>query len=340
MIQEPVTPTPRQTPPPRAGGRRGLIGLVIVACLALAIPVVGVIAAGSLRPATIATGASPAPDASGAAKPGHGNGNDKQGDNGRGPKDKALKGNGGPGKDPISISAIAGAQVSLRTEDGWTRTVTVTSTTVITKGGQTIAASDLKVGDVIRFHQVRNADGTFSVDAIVVPTPRAAGEVSAVDATSITVKNGGGTRVLLVSGSTMYKLGSAAATKADVKVGSDVEAQGTLSGETFTATAIQIALPRVAGEVTAKTGSSITVKQADGTPATIHVTAATTYKVKGNKSATATDVAVGDQVNAQGTLRADGSLDAVTVGTKGPKGQHGDQGDDDDDGAAASAAPG
>ncbi len=340
MFQEPVQPTLRESPPTRRpGGRRGLIGLVIVACLVLVIPIVGVIATGAPQLSTITAGASPAPDASAGAKPGHGNGNG-QGNNGRGPKDKALKGNGGPGRGPISISAIAGAQVSLRTDDGWTRTVTVTSTTVITKGGQAIAASDLKVGDVIRLHQVRNADGTFTVDAIVVPTPKAGGEVTAVDTRSITVRDGHGTRVLVVNGTTLYKLGSAAATKADIKVGSDVEAQGTLSGETFTATTIQIALPRVAGEVTAKTGSTITVKQADGTPATIHVTAATTYKVKGNKSATATDVAVGDQVSAQGALRADGSLDAVTVQTKGPKGQHGDQGDDDDDGAAASAAPG
>lgn len=345
MIQEPVQPTLTEPTPPRpsrAGRRnRGLIGLVAIVALAVAIPIVGVIAATSLQPVTITAGASAAPEASDGTGRGHGNG--QKDNNGRGPKDKSLKGNGGPGRGPISISAIDGARVSLQTDDGWTRIITVTSTTAITKGGQKIVASDLTVGDVIRFHQVRNADGTYTVDAIVVPTPEAGGEVTAVDATSITVKQRGAIRILAVNGSTLYKLGDAAATKSDVKVGSEIEAQGTLSGATFTATSIDIELPRIAGEVTAKTTTTITIKEADGTPAKIHVTDTTTYRIKGNKSATSTDLAVGDRVSAQGTLRADGSLDATMVQTTGPRRGQGDQGDDDHDehdDAAASATPG
>ncbi len=319
------------------------MGVVVIVALALAVPIVGVIAAKSLQPSTIVAGASVAPEASDGRGHGNGNGNGNgngfRGLDGRGPKDKSLKGNGGPGRGPSSISAIDGASVSLRTDDGWTRTITVTSTTVISKGGQKIAVGDLKVGDVIRFHQVRNADGSYTIDAIAVPTPEAGGEVTAVDATSITVKQRGATRVLVVNGSTVYKLGDAPATKSDVKVGWEIEAQGTLSGQTFTATSIDIELPRIAGEVTAKTATTITIKEADGTTATIHVTGTTTYRVKGKQTATSTDLAVGDRVDAQGTLRADGSLDATTVQTKGLKNGNGDQGDDLDD-AADSATPG
>jgi hypothetical protein len=344
VIQEPVQPTANQSPSSRRPGRRpsnGLIGLIIVLGIALAVPVIGVIAAAAPSAPTSAVGASAAPG--GSAQPAAGKDKGAKGNNGNGKSNangnKGLKLKGGQGKGPISITAINGSNVSLKTEDGWTRTITVTSTTVITKGGQTIGVGALNVGDAIRFHQVRNADGTYTVDAINVPTPKAGGEVTAVDANSITVKHGGTTRVITVTGSTVYKVGEAAGTKADVKVGSEIEAQGTVSGDTFTATAIHVELPHIGGQVTAKTATTITVKKGDGTTATIHVSGTTKYKIKGKDPAALTDVAVGDRVSAQGTLRADGSLDAVSVQGKGAKAAKGAGDDDgDDDGPAPSPA--
>lgn len=353
MIQEPVQPIPTETPParPSGGGRpsKGLIGLVIVACLALAVPVVAVIATSSSSAPASAVGAPNDPGSAAEPGTGKGNGNGPKGNNGNGPKgDKGPKGNNGHGpKGPISITAVNGSNVSLATEDGWTRTIAVTGTTVITKGGQTIGVADLKVGDVIRFHQVRNADGKFTIDAINVPTPRAGGEVTAVDATSITVKKGGSTRVIAVNGSTVYTVGEAAGSKADVKVGTDIEAQGTVSGDTFTATAVHVQLPRLGGTVTGKTADTITVTTVGGTTATIHVSSGTTYRIKGNAAAGLADVAVGDRVSAAGTLRPDGSLDAIVVGAGNGKGidknGNGDNDDSDDDDTpapATSAAPG
>ena len=241
---------------------------------------------------------------------------------------KLDKGNGGngnkgtsaPGRGPITIRSIDGSALSLGTEDGWTRTINVTSSTVITKGGQTVAVDALKVGDQIRFSQTRNADGTYTITAIVVPTPVAGGEVTAVDATTITVKGkGGATRVITVNGATVYKLGSAAGSKADVKVGVRVAAQGTVSGDTFTAITVRIQPAEIGGIVTGKTGDSITVKRGDGSTAVIHVTSKTTYEHKGKDAATLADVAVGDRVSAEGTLRADGSIDATSVEGQGPK---------------------
>ena len=45
----------------------------------------------------------------------------------------------------------------------------------------------------------------------------------------------------------------------------------------------------------------------------IHVSPTTTYKVRGDKTASLDDIAVGGRVQAQGTANADGSLDAVAV---------------------------
>jgi hypothetical protein len=53
----------------------------------------------------------------------------------------------GRGSGAITITSISGSNLSLKTDDGWTRTITATSTTTITKASATIAVSDLAVGD-------------------------------------------------------------------------------------------------------------------------------------------------------------------------------------------------
>ena len=122
-----------------------------------------------------------------------------------------------------------------------------------------------------------------------------------------------------MNGATVYKLGSAAGSKADVKVGVRVAAPGTVSGDTFTAITVRIQPAEIGGIVTGKTGDSITVKRGDGSTAVIHVTSKTTYEHKGKDAATLADVAVGDRVSAEGTLRADGSIDATSVEGQAPK---------------------
>src|SRR3954470_12837452 len=72
----------------------------------------------------------------------------------------------GVGRGSITVTAIDGSNLSLKTEDGWTRTVAVTGTTKLTKGGQTIALADIEPGDTIRFQQTRGSDGSFSITAI------------------------------------------------------------------------------------------------------------------------------------------------------------------------------
>ncbi len=141
----------------------------------------------------------------------------------------------------ITISSINGSSLSLKTDDGWTRTITVGSSTTITKGGQTIAVGDLAVGDQIRFAQEKASDGTYTV------------------------------------------------------------------------TAIHVVLPTIGGEVTAVTNNTITVTGRDGTAGTIHVDSDTTYEVGGTAGKALSDITVGSFVVAEGTLRADGSLDADAV---------------------------
>jgi len=151
----------------------------------------------------------------------------------------------------ITIASIAGSDLALKTDDGWTRTISVTSTTTITKGGAAIALGDLAVGDEIRFAEEKATDGRYTITAVAVIMPRAGGEVTAID------------------------------------------------------------------------GQTLTVTQRDGTTATIHVDADTTYQVDGAAGALS-DIKVGSFIVAEGTLRADGSLDAADVhsGSVGKDGWH------------------
>ena len=130
----------------------------------------------------------------------------------------------------ITIKAIDGSNLSLATDDGWTRTITVTGSTTITKGGATIAVGDLKVGDQIRFRQTKGADGTFTITAIHVVLPAIAGKVTAIVANDITVTQRDGTTATIhVNGATTYLVrGVTTATLSDIKVGAIIVAEGTL----------------------------------------------------------------------------------------------------------------
>jgi Domain of unknown function (DUF5666) len=223
---------------------------------------------------------------------------------------------GGRGRfGPITITSINGSNLSLATEDGWTRTIAVTSATTITKDGETIAASDLAVGDEIRLRQSRASDGTFTITAIDVVQPKIAGTVTAVTADSITVTGrDGASHTITTTNSTTYRLGDAAASRSDVVVGSKIVATGSAgTGDSFTATMVTIKVPRVAGTVTAVTASTITIQQRDGSSLTINVDADTTFGVAGNNAATLGDVAIGMKVIAAGRQNADGSFDATAI---------------------------
>ncbi len=141
----------------------------------------------------------------------------------------------------VTISAIDGSNLSLKTADGWTRTIAITASTKITRSGQNMALSDLKVGDTIGFRESKATDGSFKIDAI------------------------------------------------------------------------SLILPRVFGQVTATTPSTITIKQFDGTSATIHVGSSTTFRIFGVDKATIASLTVGMTISAEGTKGADGSLSALSV---------------------------
>ncbi len=230
-------------------------------------------------------------------------------------------GRGGPGKGDgrgfgqVSVTAISGSSVSLATEDGWTRTITTTSATTITRGGAAATLADLEVGDEIHFRQTRNVDATYTITAIEIVLPHAAGTVAAVAADTITITlRDGTTQAITTTGTTAYRTGKAAGARADVKVGTVIVAIGEKAADgSLTATSVDVRLPHVQGTVTATTADTITISRRDGTTLTIHVSSDTTFQVPGDAAATLADVKAGMAIGVAGTQRADGSIDATEV---------------------------
>jgi hypothetical protein len=257
-------------------------------------------------------------------------------------------GRGGPGKGDgrgfgqVSVTAISGSDVSLATEDGWTRTISTTSATTITRGGAVATLADLAVGDDIRFSQTRNADGTWTITAIEIVLPSAAGTVSAVGSDTITITLRDGTsQTISTTGSTTYRLGGTDGDRADVTVGTAILATGEKDASgNLTATTVSIRLPRILGTVTATTADTITLTRRDGTTATVHVASGTAIEVAGVDNATIADVKAGMVIEVGGTQRADGSIDATEIHAGTFRGGRGRDGTKPGDAApGASAAP-
>ena len=238
---------------------------------------------------------------------------------------------GGQGFRDITIKAISGSNVTLATDDGWTRTIAVTSTVKLTKGGQAIELSALKVGDQVRFSQTHNADGTYTVDQIAVVVPSVRGTVSDVSSTGFKVTTrDGSVWTIAVNGTTKYQYGTGSGTLADVKNGTVTLVQGTKTGDNaITALTVRVAADKAVGSVTAKTANSITITTRDGSTVTVHVAAGTTYHVVGKATASLADITVGSAIGDSGRKQADGSIiaDTVVAGNgRGLFGGHGPRG--------------
>jgi Domain of unknown function (DUF5666) len=220
---EPVRAAAAELPRPATLARIGLLGIAAAALIAVAILAFGSTAApaGTLAAGSTTSNSGIVPDLNfGGARPGD---------------------HGGPGMGGITITAISGSSISLKTADGWTRTITVDSGTTYSKGGATIALGDLKVGDEIGFRETKETDGSFTIDSIAVILPHAGGEITAINGSTITVKDRDGTSVTInVTGSTTYDVAGATAKLSDIKVGMFLVAEGTQNSDgSLTATAVR-----------------------------------------------------------------------------------------------------
>lgn len=139
--------------------------------------------------------------------------------------------------------------------------------------------------------------------------------ITAISGSSVSLATDDGwTRTIMLDQDTKLTRAGTAISAGDLKVGDEVRlAETKASDGSYTIKRLDVVLPTVAGQVTAKGSDSLTIKRLDGTSETIHVSASTTYRTRGNASASLADVTVGSNVIATGNARSDGSIDAVEV---------------------------
>ena len=152
--------------------------------------------------------------------------------------------------------------------------------------------------------------------------------ITAINGNNISLETvDGWTRTITVDGDTTYSKSGDTIALGDLKVGDEIGFRQTREDDgSWTIDAIAVILPHVGGEVTAVSGSTITVDQRDGTTATITVNGQTDYSVNGDDAALA-DVEVGMFLVAEGTKDSDGNLTATQVKAVDPdsfpgKGDH------------------
>lgn len=147
--------------------------------------------------------------------------------------------------------------------------------------------------------------------------------VTAISGSSISLETADGwTRTITVDSGTTYSKSGDTIALGDLAVGDQVAFRQTLEDDgSWTIDSVAVILPHVGGEVTAVSGSTITVKDREGTSVTIKVDGDTEYQVNGDNAALS-DVKVGMFLVAEGTKNSDGSLNATDVHA-GEAGMHG-----------------
>jgi hypothetical protein len=235
--------------------------------------------------------------------------------------------NGGPGHGPergegLTVSSVSGQTITAKRPSGASVTVKVTSSTQYVRAGSTISLSDIKAGDTIHVIGTTNSDGSVTATRIEIVLPHYDGQVKSVSGAAITVQDEQNSYVIHTSSSTTVQRAGQSASLGDITVGSQIMAVGTKNSDgSLNAESINIILPRVGGQISAISGSTITVTTLrDSTKTTIHVTSSTRYVTvtMGTTGPTQTaasfsDLKTGAHIQAEGTKNSDGSLNAQVV---------------------------
>jgi hypothetical protein len=150
-----------------------------------------------------------------------------------------------------TIASVASGSITV-TAGSRTVTVNISSATVIRRGSTTSSLSELKAGDHVEVQGLLNADGSVAATLIQVeqvsppppPHPEAvvfAGTVTAVSATSLTVKAGATSVIVSLTSTTVVSNGDHTGSISDLKIGQHVEVHANrMTDGTLIATQVRI----------------------------------------------------------------------------------------------------
>ena len=144
--------------------------------------------------------------------------------------------------------------------------------------------------------------------------------VTSVSGQTITTKRQNGTAVTVhVTSSTTYARAGKQVSLSAVTAGETIGVMGQRNGDgSVNATRIVILLPGYRGQVTAVSGSTITITGRQGSH-TINISSATTYTTDGGSASSLNAVVKGVEIEAVGTKNSDGSLSAEAIEIEMPR---------------------
>lgn len=127
-----------------------------------------------------------------------------------------------------AVSKVDAGSITVTAFGNKTVTITTSAATVYRRAGQTIARSDITVGDRVTAEGTSASDESLVAQAVDVLPDVVFGTVTKKAGDTLTITTaGGGTAMVKVSGSTSYQVaGKASATLADIAVNDTIVAEG------------------------------------------------------------------------------------------------------------------
>jgi hypothetical protein len=216
----------------------------------------------------------------------------------------------GRGAAELTVTAVNGNIITATRRGNQSVTVQVSATTAYTEAGASASLSDVTVGAHIAVQGSRASTSSTTINAtgVTIVLPRAAGVVSAVNGSTLTLTGlDGRTWTVTVTGSTRYQKAGQSAASSDVTTGTAVDVEGTQNSDgSLTAVRVTIQLPRIGGQVASVNGTSITLQGHEGITQTVTTSDSTTYVNPDGSTASASTVKAGAFIMAEGTLSSDG----------------------------------
>ena len=238
-----------------------------------------------------------------------------------------------------TITKASAPSITVHDSHGADVIVLLTSKTVIRKGGLTIAAIDLKVGDQVHVKAVAQNNSNTALEVVVQGADdhegmEIEGTITKASATSITVHDSHGADVILMlTSNTIIRKGDLTIAAADLKVGDRVHVKAVAQNLVNTATEIIVQKPDHEGEENGGDTATAngTVTGIVGLDLTVHTEAHGDITVKTDPSTiirkqdatiAVKDIHVGDGVNCLGTLVADHTILARQIEVRGDGSGH------------------
>jgi Cu/Ag efflux protein CusF len=233
----------------------------------------------------------------------------------------------------VSVSGVVksvGADSLVVTTGGGDVTVNVDAATIIRMKQNAITLADIKVGDRVEAEGTKVDDHTLLAKHIQVEDENESeaeihGAVKSVGTSSLVVTTATGDVTVNVDSSTVIRKQGVVITLADIKVGDEVEAEGTLAdAQTLNATKIQVENPNeienddeaeIKGTVKSVGTSSLVVTTSKG-DITVMVDSSTEIRRHGDHLALS-DIKAGNQVEAEGTMIDPQTLKAKKISVEG-----------------------